>query len=51
MTIDDYDMTPDECRPDPDCDDCGAFEAKKWDEDKEQWICPFCFPKEDEEDA
>ena len=48
MTDEGRDILPDETHSKPSCDDCGEFQAKEWDEDKLEWICPFCFPKDDE---
>ena len=48
MTDEGRDILPDETHSKPSCDDCGEFQAKEWNEDNLEWICPFCFPKDDE---
>ena len=47
--MEDYDLSDEETRPAPDCEDCGRFRVLELNVDKQEWLCPYCEP-EDEED-
>ena len=48
MKMNERDLTDEETHFPPSCEDCGAFHAKRWNEDTEEWECPSCDGKEDE---
>ena len=43
-----YDICEEDARSNPNCDDCGGFGVKEWDGEKLDWVCPTCFPKNEE---